>query len=54
MVLDINPDEVSRDNLKFVVLDSQKRIRGYYDPADYEEIDRLIAEVQILALDYNL
>ena len=48
-----NGDLPIQKDLDFVVLDTRRRVRGYYNPLDEEEIDRLIAEVQILALDYN-
>lgn len=31
-----------------ILLDSQKRIRGYYDSKDREQVDRLIDEVKVL------
>lgn len=33
---------------KAVLVDTQGRIRGYYDATDPKEVDRLIAEIQIL------
>lgn len=35
-----------------VLLDDQRRIRGYYDPKIREEVDRLIVEVTILLKKY--
>lgn len=35
-----------------ILIDDQKRIRGYYAPASREEADRLIAEMKILLKDY--
>jgi hypothetical protein len=35
-----------------VLVDSQKRIRGYYTSADREEIDRLLVEVNIILKKY--
>jgi len=35
-----------------VLLDDQRRIRGYYDPASREEVDRLIVELKILLKKY--
>ena len=32
----------------FVLVDKNKRIRGYYDGTSTEEVDRMIEEVQIL------
>lgn len=42
-----NPDELS-GLYPLVLIDKQRRIRGYYDPTDLEEIDRLNTEVYIL------
>lgn len=38
---------------KIILVDQQKRIRGYYDGTDREEIDRLITEINILLDEYN-
>ena len=38
---------------KIILVDGQKRIRGYYDGTDREEIDRLITEINILLGSYN-
>lgn len=35
-----------------VLLDDQRRIRGYYDPQSREEVDRLIVELKILLKKY--
>jgi hypothetical protein len=35
-----------------VLVDDQRRIRGYYDPATREEVDRLIVELTILLKRY--
>lgn len=35
-----------------VLLDDQRRIRGYYDPKTREEVDRLIVEMKILLKQY--
>ncbi len=49
LVMSQKPDTVITDNLHWIVLvDSKKQIRGYYDSTDYEEYDRLAAEVDIL------
>jgi hypothetical protein len=37
---------------KMVLIDGQRRIRGYYDPKDREEIDRLTVELKILLKQY--
>jgi protein SCO1/2 len=33
---------------KFILVDGQKRIRGYYDGTDRDEVDRLLVEIAIL------
>lgn len=33
---------------KLILVDGQKRIRGYYDGTDREEVDRLILEINVL------
>lgn len=38
---------------KIILVDGQKRIRGYYDGTDRGEIDRLITEINILLGKYN-
>lgn len=53
LVLDSGSDGFSLGENDFVVMDGRNRIRGYYDPLEDQEVDRLIAELQILALDYN-
>lgn len=35
----------------FILTDSKNRIRGYYQTGDLEEIDRLLAEIDILRLE---
>lgn len=35
-----------------VLLDNRKRIRGYYDGSDRDEIDRLIVEIKIILKQY--
>ena len=42
-------DMVHTEN--FVLVDSQKRVRGFYDGTNKEEIDRLIADIQLLLLE---
>ncbi len=37
---------------KFVLVDKEKRIRGYYSGTDREDVDRLIAEAQVLMHEY--
>ena len=32
----------------FVLIDSQRRIRGYYDGTNPDEVDELIADIRIL------
>lgn len=53
LFMNSSSDKFMRGEDDLVVLDGKKRIRGYYDPILDQEVDRLIAEVQILALDYN-
>ncbi len=38
---------------RFVLVDKNKRIRGYYEGTSREEVDRLIMEIQILAQEYK-
>lgn len=35
-----------------VLLDDQRRIRGYYDPKTRDEVDRMIVELKILLNKY--
>ena len=35
----------------FVLVDSKKRIRGYYDGTDSKEIDRLLGDIEVLELE---
>ncbi|WP_224995003.1 SCO family protein [Cesiribacter sp. SM1] len=37
---------------KFVLVDGQRRIRGYYDGDDRQEVDRLIQEIRILKTEF--
>ncbi len=45
--LDSIPENVNH-SIKFVLVDSQKRIRGYYDGTSQKEFDRLVTEIRIL------
>lgn len=38
---------------KIILVDGERRIRGYYDGTDREDIDRLITEINILLGNYN-
>jgi len=38
--------------LSIVLVDDQRRIRGYYDPQHRDEVDRLIVEMKILLKKY--
>ncbi len=38
---------------KFILVDHQKRIRGYYDGTSRKDIDRLIIEAQVLMTEYE-
>ncbi len=53
LVIDTEADGFMHGEADLVVMDGKKRIRGYYDPNSDQEVDRLITEIQILALDYN-
>jgi len=46
--LGINLDVKENFTSQLVLLDEKKRIRGYYNLNDFEDIDRLILEVKIL------
>ncbi len=48
ILLDYPDSETSSWNKRFVLIDQEARIRGYYDAADFEEIDRLILEIKII------
>lgn len=37
----------------FILIDKEKRIRGYYDGTDQEEVDRLIHEIEVLLKEYE-
>jgi len=45
-------DLLLQNPLNLVLLDDQRRIRGYYDYHDREEVDRLIVELKILLKKY--
>ena len=38
---------------QFVLVDKQKRIRGYYDGTDLKEINRLISDIHLLKKEYK-
>jgi len=38
---------------KMVLIDKDKRIRGFYDGTDYFEITRLIEEIKVLQYEYS-
>jgi protein SCO1/2 len=38
---------------KIVLVDHDKRIRGYYDGTDHADMERLIDEIQVLKLEYR-
>jgi hypothetical protein len=40
------------DNVSVALVDHRNRIRGYYDPHDREDMDRLIVEVKIILKKY--
>ena len=37
----------------FILVDKQKRLRGYYDGTNPKQIDRLIQDIRILKLEYR-
>ncbi len=38
---------------QFVLVDKEKRIRGFYDGTDYNEVTRLIGEIKVLEQEYE-
>lgn len=48
---DGGPNDFIHDN-KFVLIDREKRIRGYYDGTSAEDTDRLITDIQKLLVSY--
>ena len=49
--LEIEYDLIHTEN--FVLVDKEKRIRGFYDGTNSEEIDRLLDDLKILKASYN-
>lgn len=47
----VNPDFLHAT--KFILVDKQGRIRGYYEGIDAEEVDRLMLEIDILKSEYQ-
>ena len=51
-LVDVLRDTIQKDNIihspLFVLLDTKKRIRGYYHSLNKEEVDRLIGEIRVL------
>lgn len=49
------PLQAGKDNLilsnKLVLVDGQRRIRGYYEGDDLEDVDRLVQEIKLLKLE---
>jgi hypothetical protein len=45
-------DLLLKDPWKMVLIDDQRRIRGYYNPETREEVDRLVVELKILLKKY--
>ncbi|MTI30544.1 SCO family protein [Xanthovirga aplysinae] len=39
---------------KLVLVDKERRIRGYYDGTDQKDVDRLVVEINILLKEYGL
>lgn len=50
---DGNPDNIDHSS-KLVLVDKERRIRGYYDGTDEKEVDRLILETKILLHEYGI
>lgn len=42
------PDHVEDSTRRFVLVDRQGKIRGYYPVSDFDEVDRLILEMKII------
>lgn len=42
------PDKIDAGTRRFVLVDQQGRIRGYYPLSDFDEIDRMILEMKII------
>ena len=51
-VLPLDPKRLHIDMYKFILVDTQERIRGYYDATDTKEIERLLIEIKILLDEY--
>lgn len=49
---DGGPDDFIHSE-QFVLVDKDKRIRGFYDGTDYNEVSRLIDEVKVLRWEYD-
>ncbi len=43
---------IMEKNTSVVLIDRQRRIRGYYDGSDRDEVDRLIVEIKIILKQY--
>lgn len=51
-----NPDEGSHDMIhteNFVLVDKEKRIRGYYDGTNIDEINLLLSDINLLIKSYQ-
>jgi protein SCO1 len=44
-------DFIHTENL--ILIDKEKRIRGFYDGTDKKDVDRLLSEIEILKKEYN-
>jgi protein SCO1/2 len=53
LIPEVANGELFRAYNQLVLLDSQQRIRGYYQAEDRKEVDRLIQEIQILNQENN-
>jgi len=49
---DGGPDDFIHSE-KLILVDKEKRIRGYYDGTDYESVNLLLDEIKVLKLEYR-
>ena len=49
---DGGPDDFIHSE-KIVLIDKDKRIRGYYDGTDYEDVNNLVDEIKVLKWEYS-
>jgi protein SCO1/2 len=48
-----DPETIDHSS-KLVLVDKERRIRGYYNGTDEKEVDRLILETKILLHEYGI